>query len=186
MEIVEHTFKVSKPYTSRNKTTEIIMHCSATPQDKDFTVDDINRWHNQQNYNGIGYNFVIYRDGTIHRGRPEDSTGAHCVNHNSNSIGICYIGGCDADGKKAKDTRTDEQKQSQYELIEYLLDKYKLTINNVHGHRDYAAKDCPSYDSQKFRDEYLKWKDDKYEKELDEQHHNVPVFKFCKITNWFK
>lgn len=78
------------------KITEIIIHCAATPEGKDFTVQDIDRWHRQRGFKSIGYHFVIYRDGSIHKGRPLDQIGAHCTGHNANSIGICYIGGCAA------------------------------------------------------------------------------------------
>lgn len=183
MEIIEHEYQ-HKPYTQRKKTTEITMHCAATPEGKDYSVETINKWHNDKSFNGIGYHYVIYRDGSIHRGRPEGVVGAHCTTTNSKSIGICYIGGCAKDGKTAKDTRTDEQKKSQYELIEYLLNKYHITINDVHGHRDYDKKACPSYPSQQFRDDYLKWKDKKYEEKLKEQNKNVPIT-YCHIKDWF-
>lgn len=90
------------------KITEIIIHCSATPEGKDYTVEDINQWHKARGFKCIGYHYVIYRDGSIHNGRPIEQVGAHCQKHNANSIGICYIGGCDLTGKKPKDTRTVE------------------------------------------------------------------------------
>ena len=74
------------------KITEIIIHCSATTEGKDFTVEDIDRWHRQRGFNGIGYHFVIYRDGSIHAGRSKRQIGAHCKGHNTISLGICYIG----------------------------------------------------------------------------------------------
>ena len=71
------------------KITEIIVHCSATPEGKDYTVQDIDRWHRARGFKCIGYHYVIYRDGSIHNGRPVEQTGAHCQKHNANSIGIC-------------------------------------------------------------------------------------------------
>lgn len=147
--------------SKRKKTTEIILHCSATPEGKDYTVDTIDRWHKDRKFSCIGYHFVIYRDGTIHRGRPEDCVGAHCTGHNSNSIGICYIGGLSDDGKKAKDTRTVEQKQALFELCYHLMDKYNLRLPDIHGHYEYANKACPSFDVTKFRFDYLDWVNDK-------------------------
>jgi N-acetylmuramoyl-L-alanine amidase len=98
-------------------------------------------------FSDIGYHYVIYRDGSIHQGRSEDKIGAHCTNHNSISIGVCYIGGMDADNKNAKDTRTDAQKASLIELLKELKAKYpKATI---HGHREFANKACPSFDALK-------------------------------------
>lgn len=83
----------------------LIIHCSATPEGRDFTVEDIDRCHRQRGFRCIGYHYVIYRDGSIHPGRPVACEGAHCLGHNADSIGICYIGGVDAAGKP-KDTRT--------------------------------------------------------------------------------
>ena len=128
------------------KINEIIVHCSATPEGKDFTVADINKWHLQRGFNKIGYHFVIYRDGTCHEGRKLDEVGAHCVRHNSNSIGICYIGGCAKDGKTPKDTRTEAQKKALITLIKSL--KSKFPGITVCGHRDYSSKACPSFDAK--------------------------------------
>ena len=125
----------------------IIVHCSATPEGKDFTVDDITRWHKARGFKTIGYHYVIYRDGTIHEGRPVSEIGAHCVGHNANSIGVCYIGGLAADGKTPKDTRTDAQKLSLRNLLSQLKKSYPGVA--IRGHRDFAAKACPSFDATK-------------------------------------
>lgn len=124
--------------------TEIIVHCSATPEGRDYTVADIDRWHKAKGWKGIGYHFVIYRDGSIHVGRPKEQIGAHCTGHNTISIGICYIGGLATDGKTAKDTRTQEQKDSMLGLIEQLLEEFPKA--SIHGHREFAAKACPCFD----------------------------------------
>ena len=100
------------------KITEIIIHCSATKEGMDFTVEDIDRWHRKRGFNGIGYHFVIYRDGSIHAGRSKNLIGAHCKGHNAHSIGICYVGGLSTDGKP-KDTRTAAQKASLRALVEH-------------------------------------------------------------------
>lgn len=136
---------------SKRKITEIIVHCSATPEGKHFTVDDIRKWHKAQGWSDIGYHYLIYLDGSIHNGRDVDIVGAHCSNHNSNSIGVCYIGGVEKDGKTPKDTRTPEQKDS----LLYLLKEMKRLYPNawIYGHRDFAAKACPSFDAF---NEYLK------------------------------
>ena len=126
---------------------EIIVHCSATPEGKDFTVAQIKQWHLQRGFSDIGYHYVIYRDGSIHLGRSEAVSGAHCTGHNTISIGICYIGGCASDGKTPKDTRTPAQKAALIKLLKELKAKYpKATI---HGHREFANKACPSFDAKK-------------------------------------
>lgn len=125
---------------------EIIVHCTATKEGQNFKVDDINRWHKQRGWNMIGYHYVVYLDGTIHQGRSEDQIGAHCLKHNTNSIGVAYVGGLDANGKP-KDTRTEAQKQGLRKLLTELKRKYpKATI---HSHKDFAPKACPSFDATK-------------------------------------
>lgn len=123
---------------------EIIVHCTATKEGKSVKVEDINRWHKERGWNMIGYHYVVYLDGTIHQGRSEDQIGAHCLKHNTNSIGVVYVGGLDANGKP-KDTRTEAQKTALRKLLTELKRKYpKATI---HSHKDFAPKACPSFDA---------------------------------------
>ena len=140
---------LSKLNLSVNKRNikEIIVHCSATPEGKDFTVADIKRWYLARGFSDIGYHYVIYRDGSIHTGRNESIIGAHCTGHNTNSIGVCYIGGCVSNGKTPKDTRTPQQKQSLVKLLKELKTKYPQA--SIHGHRDFSSKACPSFDATK-------------------------------------
>lgn len=126
---------------------EIIIHCSATPEGKDFTVSDIKEWHLQRGFSDIGYHWIVYRDGTIVSGRPESISGAHCVGHNSISIGVCYIGGCASDGKTPKDTRTDAQKNSLIKLLRELKKKYPKT--KIYPHYKFVNKACPSFNAEK-------------------------------------
>lgn len=129
------------------KINEIIVHCTATAEGKDFTVADIDKWHKAKGWKCIGYHWVVYRDGSVHAGRPENEVGAHCLGHNQHSIGVVYIGGLAADGKTAKDTRTAAQKDALKRLLIKLVKKYKLPKGSIHGHRDFAAKACPSFDA---------------------------------------
>ena len=132
---------------SRRRITEIIVHCTATPEGKDYTVSDIRRWHKQQGWSDIGYHYVVYRNGHVEPGRDVDISGAHCTNHNSNSIGVCYVGGCDRNGKTPKDTRTLAQKAA---LLSLLIDLRKMyPLAKIYGHRDFANKACPSFDAKK-------------------------------------
>lgn len=123
---------------------EVIVHCTATPEGKDFTVDDIRSWHKQRGWSDIGYHYVVYRDGRVMVGRPVGQVGAHVANHNTGTIGISYIGGLSADGKSAKDTRTPAQRSSLLWLTAQLCRKFSIT--KVTGHNEYAAKACPSFD----------------------------------------
>ena len=123
----------------------IIVHCSATKEGMDFHAGDIDRWHRERGFKCIGYHYVIDLDGTVERGRSESEIGAHCTGHNRNSIGVCYIGGLDKDGR-AKDTRTRAQRTSLLHLINML--KAKFPHARVYGHRDFAAKACPCFDAK--------------------------------------
>lgn len=128
------------------KIDKILVHCAATPEGKNFTVEDIDKWHRARGFKKIGYHFVIYNDGSVHKGRDIEEIGAHCTNHNSRSIGICYIGGVAKDGKTPKDTRTEPQKIALLELLKELKVKYPKA--EIYGHRDFANKACPSFDAK--------------------------------------
>ena len=128
------------------KINDIILHCSATKEGRDFTVADIDRWHKARGWRCIGYHFVVYRDGTVHPGRPVEQIGAHTSNHNARSIGVCYVGGLDASGRP-KDTRTPQQRAALRRLVSDLRKRFPNAA--VHGHRDYAPKACPSFDVHK-------------------------------------
>ena len=90
--------------------TRLIIHCTATPRGRHVTVADIDRWHRQRGFDGIGYHYIIYLDGSIHPGRSLERAGAHCRGYNSTSIGIAYVGGVEADCTTPADTRTEAQK----------------------------------------------------------------------------
>lgn len=125
------------------KITELIIHCSATPGGRDYTVADIDRWHKARGFKMIGYHYVIRLDGTIEQGRPLEMTGAHCKGHNARSIGICYIGGLDPKDRP-KDTRTPAQKDSLWALVQALLKQFPNAT--IHGHNEFANKACPCFD----------------------------------------
>ena len=139
--------------------TEIIVHCSDTPEGRNQTVDDIRAWHKARGFADIGYHYVVYRDGTVVEGRDIDIAGAHCMGHNTYSIGVCYVGGCEGEHKNGKilpktdkhgnhipkDTRTLAQKASLINLLKDLRRLYPYA--KIRGHRDFANKACPSFDA---------------------------------------
>ena len=132
---------------SRRRINEIIVHCTATPEGRDYTVADIRQMHKAQGWVDIGYHYLVYRDGSIHEGRNVDMVGAHCQGHNAQSIGVCYVGGVARDGKTPKDTRTAAQKDALIHLLMQLVCLYPDAT--IRGHRDFAAKACPSFDATK-------------------------------------
>lgn len=137
----------------------IVVHCSATKASQDVTVKDIDRWHRERGWNGIGYHFVIERDGRIQGGRPLMEVGAHAYGYNRVSWGICLIGGLDEAGE-AEDNFTDEQKTALASLIQSLRGKRNGYGIEVLGHRDLSPdvdgdgiiepwewkKECPCFD----------------------------------------
>ena len=124
---------------------EIIIHCSATREGQQISVDTIRDWHLAKGWNNIGYHFYIDLDGTINKGRDIDKIGAHCKGHNRNSIGICYCGGVETDGKTPKDTRTQEQKDSLLHVLKTLKAMYPEAV--IYSHNEFANKACPSFDA---------------------------------------
>ena len=127
--------------------TLIVIHCSAVRPDQTSSAAQIDSWHRKERHwkLGIGYHYVVRRDGTIEPGRPEEQIGAHCLNHNAHSIGVCYEGGLDIRGQPA-DTRTAEQKQAMRQLLEELHGRYPRAL--IVGHHDLdPGKDCPCYDA---------------------------------------
>lgn len=125
--------------------SEIIVHCTATPEDRPVTVAEIDRWHHARGWSGIGYHRVIGLDGERWDGRPIEKIGAHCEGHNTGTIGVVYVGGLAKDGRTPKDTRNDAQKAA---LLAELVDlRERFGIKKVSGHNEYAAKACPSFDA---------------------------------------
>lgn len=145
---------------SKRSINEIIVHCTATKEGINFTVADIRKMHLARGFSDIGYHYLIYIDGSVHNGRDVNISGAHCLNHNSHSIGVCYVGGLDFSGR-AKDTRTKEQKEALTNLIKSLKLLYPKA--KVLGHRDTSPdlngdglvepsewiKACPCFDVTK-------------------------------------
>ena len=128
--------------------TLIIIHCSATPEGKSLSAEACRQDHIlHRGFRDIGYHFYITRDGEIHRGRALEKIGAHCRNHNAHSVGVCYEGGLDANGKP-KDTRTLEQKGALLALLRELKRQFPKAL--VVGHRDLnPMKGCPCFDAVK-------------------------------------
>lgn len=132
---------------SKRIINEIIVHCTATPEGRECSVEEIRQWHKARGFTDIGYHYVIHLDGRVEPGRDIDIAGAHCTGHNTHSIGVVYVGGCAKDDKTPKDTRTEAQKAA---LAALLMDLRKLyPTAKIHGHRDFANKACPSFDATK-------------------------------------
>lgn len=130
----------------------IIIHCSAVRPWQHSSVKDIDNWHRQRGWKSCGYHFVVRRDGTVEVGRRLDEIGAHCVNHNAHSIGICYEGGLNAAGQ-GDDTRTPAQAKALREIVKRMHDYFPGAV--IVGHRDLDPKKlCPCFNAVKEYDEF--------------------------------
>lgn len=142
----------------RKATWQIVVHCSATPEGRDIGAKEIDQWHRDKGYRAIGYHYVIRLDGTIEDARPQNTIGAHAQGYNSTSVGICLVGGTDAnDINKAEDTFTAQQKSSLYILLNKLMKEYPQAA--LYGHRDLPGvkKACPSFSVREwYRDQVKK------------------------------
>ena len=129
------------------KINKIIIHCTATPEGREVTKEDLYKWHvEERGWSDIGYHFFIDLNGNLHECRPIERVGSHTKGNNLDSIGIAYAGGMTKDMKLAKDTRTKEQKDALLNLICKIKDTYGGVI---YGHRDFSSKECPSFDAKK-------------------------------------
>lgn len=130
----------------RKRTDYLVVHCSATPPNLDIGAAEIRGWHKAKGWADIGYHYVIRRNGIVEAGRPENLVGSHVQGHNSNSLGICMVGGTDA-RQKPENNYTPEQWASLQTLLTRLFGKY--TGAKILGHRDFpaVAKACPCFDA---------------------------------------
>lgn len=133
---------------NKSKVKYIVVHCSDTPNEREHSASDIHRWHKEFGWDGIGYHFVVRRNGKIENGRPTYWPGAHVRGHNHESIGICLIG---------RDKFEFNQLTSLKVHIQVLLSEFPNA--QVVGHCELdSAKTCPNFDVQawlKAHDVYL-------------------------------
>ena len=150
----------------RLKTELIVLHHAAA---KSCSVEDVHRWHLDKGWSGVGYHFFIRKDGTIWRGRPEDRIGAHTVDYNSKSIGICF------EGNFELEPMPEFQKAAGLDLIAYLKNKYP--IKEIMGHGELRATACPG---KHFPLDEMKGKT------KSENENRVHQFQLAAIADGFK
>lgn len=131
---------------SRRTINRIIVHCTATPEGRVETVESVRRMHKAKGWADIGYHYLIGLNGERWNGRNVNLVGAHCEGYNANSIGVCYVGGCDK-SMKVKDTRTDKQKAALIALLKDLRKLYPKAKIVSHRDLDRKGKACPSFDA---------------------------------------
>lgn len=132
MQIHEANLKRNGNWSYRNSTSEIILHHAEASH---ASVEDINQWHLERGWAGIGYNYYVRKDGTIWRGRPEWAVGAHAQGHNDKSIGIC------CEGAYMTEHMPAAQLAALKDLIRDIMSRYgKLKLLR---HKDVNETDCP-------------------------------------------
>ena len=132
MQIIDMTYAWAGTLAKRGATRRIILHHAAAVT---CTAQQIHQWHLANGWSGIGYHFFVRKDGSVYRGRPEDTVGAHAGNNNYDSIGVCFEGSFD------KEEMGKTQKRAGQELVAYLKGKYGIT--QVQKHSDVNATGCP-------------------------------------------
>ncbi len=132
MNIIETNLKFRTALTNRNSTNRIIIHHAEASH---CTAQDIHQWHLNNGWSGAGYHFLVRKDGTVYRLRPEGKIGAHASGSNSDSIGICF------EGSYMTETMPQAQINAGKELVAYLKQKYG--ISKVQAHREVCSTNCP-------------------------------------------
>ena len=132
MKIIECNLPRNGNFTRRSKTDEVILHHAEASS---ATVEQVNQWHLDKGWTGIGYHYYIRKDGSIYRGRPEWAMGAHAVGHNDRSIGIC------CEGAYMTETMPTAQLVSLKELLRDIMGRYGTM--SLKRHRDVNSTNCP-------------------------------------------
>lgn len=138
--------------------THIVMHCTATPATADIGVAEVDRWHRERGWSGVGYHFIIRRNGTVERGRPIERKGAHVGGFNAKSIGVSLAGGVASNGQTPQDNFTDAQMVAARDLVLDLMANHHVPVENVMGHKEViqqithgSPKACPVFSMDRFR-----------------------------------
>lgn len=123
----------------RYDTNKIVVHHTGNPTDDDLSAEEIHRIHRAQGWSGVGYHYIIRKDGTIEQGRPEWAWGAHAEQYNPYTLAVHLCGNFEIG------IPTAAQIESAAYLIGYLCEKYDLVPDKDHvvGHRDLMATACP-------------------------------------------
>ena len=125
----------------RRYTSAIVIHHAGMSRNEDMTLNAIHKLHLGNGWSGVGYHYVVHKNGVIEHARPMDRIGAHAYAHNRYSVGICMTGNLDIGVPTAEQTLATEK------LVAALCFQYDITPSSqtIFGHRDLCATDCPGY-----------------------------------------
>jgi len=140
---IKETYLNFNSLSERSYTDMIVIHHTGSP-DMDASAEQIHGWHLNNGWSGIGYHYVIRKNGDIERGRPEWAIGSHAYGENSHTIGIHLSG----DFEQAYPT--EDQVDSCAKLIADICDRYGISIDRDHivGHGELMATSCPGANLQ--------------------------------------
>ena len=133
MTIVAEVYDWAYPLTERSSTEYLVLHHAAISSASPQAIHNMHRYTN--GWNGIAYHYYIRKDGTIYRGRPEKTIGAHSEGHNYNSIGMCFEGNFEVEAMGKA------QMVAGAQLVDDIRRRY--TGIKVVEHRDENATACP-------------------------------------------
>lgn len=138
IESVTATTPVSARYRKAKRPVDkLIIHCTASDYAHHDNVETIDKWHKEKGWSGIGYHYVILKDGSVKLGRDIDIVGAHCQGQNKGSIGIVLTG---------YKYFSHAQMISLKLLVGELCQMYNLKRSDVYPHSKFANKACPNFD----------------------------------------
>lgn len=132
LKIIECNLPRNGQYTRRSETTAVVLHHAAASS---ATVWDINDWHLDRGFNGIGYHYYVRKDGCVYRGRPEWALGAHAIGANDWSIGVC------CEGDYMTEIMPDAQINSLKALLRDIMSRYGELL--IKQHKEVSSTDCP-------------------------------------------
>ena len=135
---VKETYLSFRSLTNREQTDVIILHHIGNTN-ADVSAATVHQWHLANGWAGIGYHYLIRKDGTIERGRPRDTVGAHCYGENWHSVGVNIVGNFETNEPTAAQIEAAER------LVAVLCRLYGLRPSGatIKGHRDFNATACP-------------------------------------------
>lgn len=135
---VKETYLSFRSLSNREQTDVIILHHIGNTN-ADVSAATVHQWHLANGWAGIGYHYLIRKDGTIERGRPRDTVGAHCYGENWHSIGVNIVGNFETNEPTAAQIASAER------LVAALCRLYGLRPSGetIKGHRDFNATACP-------------------------------------------
>ena len=137
---IRPTYLKFGPLENRFVTDSIVVHHIGMANNDDVSAETVHQWHLNNGWSGIGYHFLIRKDGTIEEGRPLGTVGAHVYGENRHTVGINLVGNFESA------VPTEAQKTAAAHLIASLCTVYQLDPvweSTVKGHCDLNATACP-------------------------------------------